>query len=138
MSRTFASLLNANSELRPLLSKARTLSTLEQHFSAIAPAFLAAATRVSDLGEGRLTLIAQSPAVAAKLRQMAPDLVQSLRQRGCAVEELKIRVEISPRASSPQPRVLGPHALDALQTLENDLEESPLKQALLRLTERCP
>lgn len=134
MQRQFSALLNTNPELRPLLSKAQTLSRLEQHFSAVVPDFLAAATRVSDLNGGRLTLIAQSPAVAAKLRQMAPDLVESLRQRGCAVEELKIRVEVNPHSPSLQPRALGPHALEALQTLEQHLEDSPLKQAVSRLT----
>lgn len=133
MSRPFASLLNANPELRPLLSKARTLTTLKQHFAAIAPEFLAAATRVSDLDGGRLTLIARNPAIGAKLRQLAPDLVQSLRQRGCAVDALKIRIEVDFPPPSPPPRALGPHALEALQDLEQHLGESPLKQAVSRL-----
>jgi hypothetical protein len=133
MSRPFTSLLNANPELRPLLSKARTLTTLEQHFAAVAPAFLAGATRVSDLKNGQLTLIVQNSALAAKLRQLAPDLVQSLRQRGCAVDALKIRIEVSFRPPSPPPRALGPQALEALQDLEQHLEDSPLKQAVSRL-----
>lgn len=136
MQKQFSALLNATPELRPLLSKAQTLSRLEQHFMAIAPDFLAAATRVSDISGGCLTLIAQSPAVAAKLRQMTPDLVKSLRQRGCAIEELKIRVEINTSGPSPQPRVLGPHAREAIQSLEKDMGDSPLKQALSRLTGR--
>jgi hypothetical protein len=134
MSRAFASLLNANPELRPLLSKAWTLTTLEQHFAAIAPEFLADTTRVSDLEGGRLTLIARNAAIGAKLRQLAPDLVQSLRQRGCAVDALKIRIEVDFPPPSAPPRELGPHALEALQDLEQHLEDSPLKQAISRLT----
>jgi hypothetical protein len=136
MQKQFSTLLNAQPELRPLLSKARMLSVMEQQFMAVAPEFLTAATRVSDFENGSLTLIASSPVIAAKLRQMSPDLVQSMRGRGCAVDTLKIRVEVIFKAAAPTPRTLGPHALDALHTLEEGLEDSPLKQALARLAEQ--
>ncbi len=135
MAQRFKSLTGGSPELRPLISKAQVLSDLHRHFSSVAPSYLAQSSMVSGLQFGTLTVVAANATVAAKLRQLAPELVVLLQNRGCEVSGIRVKVQVSfvPIPPKNAPRQLSKTARNALDDLSASLEESPLKQALKKL-----
>jgi len=128
----FKSLLSGSPELRPLLTKAMALSALQRHFMDVAPPHFAPSSRVLSLQSGTLTVAVGNAAVAAKLRQLAPELVVMLQNRNCEVSRIHIKVQVSFVHSQPEaaPRKLSKTAQDALNELSQNLEDSPLRLAL--------
>ncbi|OGT05558.1 MAG: hypothetical protein A2Z65_11030 [Gallionellales bacterium RIFCSPLOWO2_02_58_13] len=137
MAQQFKSLLSGNLELRRLLVKAQTLSALHRHFISIAPPHLAQSSQVLGLQSGLLSVAVGNAAIAAKLRQLAPELVVKLQDRGCEVSGIRVKVQVSFPRSEPVtvPRKLGKTARDALGGLSQTLEDSPLKLALKKMAE---
>lgn len=135
MAQRFKSLLGGNRELRPLLAKAQALSDLHRHFMDVAPPHLAQSSRVSSLQSGMLGVAVANAAVAAKLRQLVPELVVMLQNRGCEVSGIRVKVQVSFNRSqaASQPRNLGKPARDAITGLSQTLEDSPLRLALEKL-----
>jgi hypothetical protein len=131
------SLLSGNQELRPLLAKAQALSALQRDFISVAPPDLAQASQAQVLGLqlGTLSIAVANAAVAAKLRQLAPQLVAALQSRGCEVSGIRFKVQVSydrlrPR---PAPHKLSDSAQKALLELSHSLDDSPLKLALEKI-----
>ncbi len=135
MAQRFKSLLSGNQELRPLLIKAQALSVLHRHFTSVAPPYLAQSSQVLGLQSGTLSVAAANAAVAAKLRQLAPELAVLLQNRGCEVSGIRVKVQVSYNRSHPPspPRKLGKSARNALDGLSQTLGESPLRLALKKL-----
>jgi len=133
----FKSLLSGNPELRPLLTKAQTLSALQRHFVGVAPSRLAQSSQVLGLQAGILSVAVDNATVAAKLRQLVPELVVLLKNSGCEVSGIRIKVQVSFSISQPEhrPRILGKAAQDALNELSQSLGDSPLKLALKKMIE---
>ena len=131
----FKSLLSSNQELRPLLSKAHALSALHRHFLSVAPPYLAQSSQVLGLQSGLLSVAVGNATLAAKLRQLAPELVVLLQDRGCEVSGIRVKVQVSFQYSPPAapPRKLGKTAREALNGLSQALDDSPLKLALKKL-----
>lgn len=132
------SYLASNLELRQLSSKAGQLAALQRHYETIAPASLALNSRILRLQQQTMTIAANNGAIATKLRQMAPELISLFQARGCEVTVIQIRVQVmsSPRITPPTPRKMSISARDALNELDANLAESPLKSALRRLIRR--
>jgi len=97
----FKSLLSGNPELRQLLVKAQTLSALHRHFISIAPPHLAQSSQVLGLQSGLLSVAVGNAALAAKLRQLAPELVVLMQNRGCEVSGIRVKVQVSFQRSPP-------------------------------------
>jgi len=133
----FKSLLSGNPELCPLLTKAQALSALQHHFAGVAPPHLAQSAQVLSLQSGTLSVAVGNSASAAKLRQLVPELVVMLQNRGCEVSGIRIKVQVSFNRSqpAPPPRKLGKTARDALNELSQTLGDSPLKLALKKIIE---
>jgi hypothetical protein len=130
--------LASNQELRQLSSKAEQLTALQQHYEAFAPPNLKRNSRILQLRQQEVVIAADNGAVAAKLRQMTSELISLFQARGCEVTGIHIKVQVSspPSVASSEPRVLGKAAQDALNKLDKNLPESPLKTALQRLGRR--
>jgi hypothetical protein len=128
----------SNQELRQLSSKARQLNVLQQQYEAIVPPALKLGSQVIQLQQQILVIAANNGAVAAKLRQMTAELISLFQARGCEVTGIQIKVQVTspPRAIPSEPRKLGKPARDALNKLEENLADSPLKTALRRLAKR--
>lgn len=137
MAQHLKSLLSGNSELRPLLAKSQALSALQRHFISIAPPDLAQASQaqVLSLQLGTLSIAVSNAAIAAKLRQMAPQLVSAMQNRGCEVSGIRIKVQVSfdRLQPKPAPHKLSPSAQKALIELSCNLNDSPLKSALEKM-----
>lgn len=130
--------LASNQALQLLSSKARQLTALQRHYESIAPPTLTRSSQVLRLHQQTLVIAASNGAVAAKLRQMTAELISLFQARGCEVTGIQIKVQVTapPRTVPSEPRTLGKPARDALNKLDENLADSPLKTALRRLVRR--
>ena len=82
-----------------------------------------------------LTLAANNSAVAAKLRQMAPELITQLQLHGCEVTGIQVRVQVGfqPAKHPNTPASVSTEGKQQLSDLAASLKDSPLKMALQRL-----
>ena len=128
--------MNSNQELRPLLDKARALTALQHHFVSVAPPLLAGSSLVLGLHLGTLSIAVANSTIAAKLRQHAPDMVVQLQNKGLQVSGIRVKVQVAFERSRPKPspRKLSQAALSALDQLSSNLNDSPLKLALKKMS----
>ncbi len=137
MAQHLKTLLNGNQELRPLLAKAQALSALQRHFISVAPPHLAQSSQVQVLGLqlGTLSIAVANATVAAKLRQLAPELTIMMQNRGCEVSGIRVKVQVSfdRLQPKPAPHKLSKTAQNALNELSLSLNDSPLKLALEKM-----
>lgn len=129
--------LNATHDLRALADEARRISQLQQVFVKSAPRALTQACCVKQLRAGTLFLLAENAAVAAKVRQLTPRLLNSCQKLGLEVTSIQVEVQVTGGAPAPiskrEPRRLSVETIDNLESLAAGLEESPLKRALTKL-----
>ena len=130
------SLLSSNQELRPLLAKAHELKVLQSHFIGVAPQYLAQSCQVLSLQLGTLNIAVTNATMAAKLRQLAPELATLLQGRGCEISGIRVKVQVAYNRSQAKttPRKLGKVAQNALNELSQSLQgDSRLKLALEKM-----
>ena len=129
-------LLDTQQNLKQLSGKLQRLRTIQSAYELIAPTSLKHASHVMNVDNGLLTLAANNGTVAAKLRQMTPDLLERLKLHGCEVTGIQVKVQVTlPRpARHKSPATLGPKGKQQLDTLADTLLDSPLKTALQRFT----
>lgn len=133
------SFLGTAPNLQTLLQQAQKLQALQKVWDEIAPRPLAAASTVGAMHLQTLIVYASNGAVAAKLRQLVPSLLEKTRKRGFEVTAIRIDVQVEPlfpvirRARHP---TLNVCALNSLSQLEQNLDASPLKSALQKLIRR--
>ncbi len=135
VSQPIRSLLNNHQELRTLLDKAQVLSDLHRQFASVVPSHIALSTQILGLQFGTLSIAAANATLAAKLRQIAPDLVTQLQRNGYEISAIRVKVQVS--FDKPQPQIT-PHKLSRtaqrkLGELSLKLEDTPLKHALEKL-----
>lgn len=138
MSQRLNSYFRASPELRQLSGKAGQLLALQRQYEQLAPASLMRYSRVLQLEQQTLTLAANNSAIAAKLRQLAPELARQFRDKGCEVTGIQVRVQVTlpdaTRAASPA--TLSSAGRERLIELAAELPDSPLKNALQRLARK--
>jgi len=126
--------------LKALSGRARRLNSISQILLEAAPPALAAASRVTDLKGGTLVVLADNPAVAAKLRQLAPRLLSQIQRVQIEVTGIRVDVQVKPSKIKAEDEVtkhsLPPEAIKDFVTLGESLPPSPLKSALARLVAR--
>ncbi|MCC6658025.1 MAG: DUF721 domain-containing protein [Rhodocyclaceae bacterium] len=139
--RSLDAYLNSAGDLARLSAHAGRLVKLQRVFEQIAPSYLAASSRVANFKSGKVVIHADSGAVAAKLRQMLPSLVDEFSLKGAEVTEIQVKVQPTHAAPQHKTRAVSPavgaQARTDLQRLSEALpEESPLKEPLQRLVKR--
>ena len=132
--------LSADGELQPLLAKARNLRALTGIVHGFLSADLARKTRVANLKDGRLVLIADHSAAAAKLQLLAPALVRILQDQRWQVNSLSVRVQPNAsRGAVPEKQksvYFSTHTLDRLRELHAAMTPSAARDALGRMLRR--
>jgi hypothetical protein len=129
-------LIDTLPELQALNREIRQLMVLQSVLAEALPENLAASATVASMNAGELILFADNGAVAAKLRQITPRILTSLRQRGCEITGIRLKVQVSIR-DNPLPRKqisLSVEARNVIDSLTDRLPSSPLKLALNRLS----
>jgi hypothetical protein len=125
--------------LAVLWDRTRPLRELQKLYATLVPPYLRAASRVGSVAREELKLLADSGAVATKLRLLAPDLLREFRAKGWQFSSIRVAVQV--RIPAPAQGKYARAPLDArsrsalLQTAAK-LGESPLKDALTRLATR--
>lgn len=129
--------MSCNPELRSLLDTVQTLAELQRHFAHVAPPQFAQSSQVLGLRHGTLSIATTNGALAAKLRQLAPEIVAKLQNRGCEVSGIRVKVQVDYTPSAPKHtvRTLTKTAQHQLLELSQSLGDSPLKQALEKLAQ---
>lgn len=125
----------ASPELRLFARQAGMLQALQQQYEQIVPPSLKQSSRVQQMEGKILTLAADNGAVAAKLRQLVPELTRLFQHKGCEVTGIRVRVQVSsPPAKRAAPPVrLNEAARQRLMDSVRQMPDSPLKCALQRL-----
>jgi len=122
-----------------VLVHARLLIRLAGLYAEIAPTHLARASRVANFKSGVVVIHADSGAIAAKLRQMAPTLVDQLAQRGIECSGVQVKVQARDQrepARAPAHKPLSVRTSAELTALSSSLPTSPLRRALEGLLAR--
>jgi len=134
----FNSYLDASPELHRLTYKAEQQLALQRCYEQVAPPALARASHVVYLEQNILLLAADNGAVAAKLRQLAPELARLFKDKGHEVTGIQVRVQVTfpPTKRNTLPTSLSDTGRQTLNDLAGKLPDSPLKSALRRLARK--
>jgi hypothetical protein len=137
-------LLDENADLKPLTQRLAHIKRLQRRYRSIAPERLAEASRVCAIDGTTVVICADSGAVAAALRHLAPRILEDLRKAAHAnsskhprdQELTSIRIEVQVKIREPKPRVhaRGEMPVEKLESLAGSLAQSPLKDALQRIS----
>ena len=132
------SFLSAAPDLQSLLQQAENLLLLQKTWNEIVPKALAGASKVGVVRQQTLIIYANNGAVAGKLRQLVPSLLEKIQKRGVEVTAIRVDVQVEtlPPGKKPKDLAVSDNALISLENLENSLTESPLKNALHTLIQR--
>lgn len=135
--------LSTAGSLARLSAHAGRLLKLQGVFEQCAPSYLTAASRVANVKSGRVIIHADSGAVAAKLRQMLPSVVDNFSLVGAEITEIQVKVQPVDTAAHHDNRrskgavrrsAINGDIKEKLQGLADALpEESPMKAPLQRL-----
>jgi hypothetical protein len=131
-------ILESAPEVRGLTIQTRRLLQLQKSLRAALPAGVAPQVSVTGLASGTLSVSAANGAAAAKLRQLAPRLLDAMRHDEAELNALRVLVQV-PIHHNPLPKkqiFLGHTAREALLTLSARLESEHLRSAIIQLANR--
>ena len=86
---------------------------------------------------GTLSIAVINATIAAKLRQLVPEMVAKLQNKGCEVSGILVKVQVSFNRGNhlPPPRKLSKTTQNILSDFSQQLDTSPLKTALTKLAQ---
>ncbi|MBT9612110.1 MAG: DUF721 domain-containing protein [Burkholderiales bacterium] len=124
------------SPLNRLAHSAQRLNSFSRIWETIAPIGLARSCRVGCLDDGVLTLLADNGAIASKIKQQLPSLLEKFQKRGGQITGIRIDVQVKiplpETVIAPKPGI-SQQSLASLEKLDAELTDSPLKEALTNL-----
>jgi hypothetical protein len=115
------------------------LTELQRCYVDSVPSELAKASRVGDLEDNVLIIMAFNGPVAAKIKMLLPSVLEQIQLNFQQVTGIRVvlQVNMSHIFTRPQKRVkASSQALKSLGELEARLEDSPVKTALQNLLKR--
>lgn len=123
-----------------VLAHAKLLMKLTHLYQGMAPAHLGQASCVANYKSGIIVIHAASGAVATKLRQMAPTLVNEFLKKGIECNDVQVKVQApetqrQSRTSTQKP--LSSNTSRELGALADSLPASSLRAALETLLRRA-
>lgn len=131
--------LTRDPRIAGLLARTDPLRRAQAVYERIVPPTLTRVSRVLLIEGGQIRLAADSGAVAARLRQLAPGLATEFNREG--VDCTSIRVSVQVRTARPEGRKGLEKHIDAagraaLERLAAETSDADLKRALTRLLAR--
>jgi hypothetical protein len=135
---TIGKLLSTTEELQALQARTGRLLQLQTLYFRSAPRELATSSRVKSYRAGTLFVFADNSAVAAKLKQLAPRLLGSIRKIEADVTAIHIQVQVRDiqRTYEPIKTTLTPQAIEEFDALAARVTDTDLKLALANLVRR--
>ncbi len=140
MSSSLQTYLEAEEGAGKVLAHARLLVRLAALYQDIAPPHLAQASRLANFKSGIIVINAGTGTVAAKLRQMAPTLVDALAKHGLECRGVQVKVQAAVAHEPPRPaaqKPLSARTSERLAALGASLPASPLRDAIGTLLVRA-
>lgn len=135
--RKLGSYLNEpTSPLSRLNAAAQRIRAFAHIWESVAPIELTRYCRVGRIDEDVLTLYADNGAIATKLNQQLPSLLEKFRKRGGKITGIRIAVQVKQPLTQPKASAkpgISPVAYSQLEAFSSGLEDSPLKLALTNL-----
>jgi hypothetical protein len=140
-----AKLLGASAELQAVAARLAYIKRLQRRYRTLVPEELAEASRVCAIDGTTLVIGAASGPVAAILRQLAPRVLQGLRdtarkspKHSTDQEFNSIRVEVQVKQITPRrpAKAREPMPREKLEAVARGLSESPLRDTLQRISRR--
>ena len=133
--------IESSSNLRGLKAQIEGLRTIQKIYGSIVPDGLGKFSAVSRLETGTVTLTANNGAIAAKLKQFTPKLLDRFRKQGVEVTSIRIEVQVGKRGQkqpliAPKQKQLNQKTLLTLNELSAKLEPGALKNALSNMINR--
>ena len=145
--RKISQLLGEDADLRPLAQRLERIKRLQRRYRTLAPEQLAQASRVCAIDGTTVVVLATSGPVAAALRQIAPRLLEGLRESARKsskhsedqeLNSIRIEVQVSTARPRRQLAALPEMPREALGRVAGRLADSPLKEALERIAATPP
>jgi len=132
--------LQSSDKLSELLPAAQRVGQLQADCERLLPTLFATCSAL-QIREGQLNIAVPNAALATRLRQVLPKLQQDLREKGWAVDGIKLKVQPMPsEAQRPSKKLsnsdLPGQAISSFSELANSLDDSPLRAALQALVAR--
>lgn len=122
-----------------LKAHATRLGRLQRHVADALPPYLAGLCHVANLKDDVLIIHANNGAIAAKLRQAAPRLLNALAAQGVVLSSIKVATRLPdslPPTREPVIRHVSHDTCDTLNALAEHLpEDDPLRKALERFVQ---
>ena len=134
-SETIGSLLRSLRDLKAIVVRVDHLASLQRVYAAAVPRELANRSRVAYERAGTVVVMADTSAVAAKLRQLAPRIAIEIAKFAAEVTSIRVDVQVAEhrhQRTDLRPEI-GSKALSSLRELRDSLRDSPLQQAIGRL-----
>ena len=135
-------LLGKKGEVEHLVTQTRELKQLTRLLQAELDPSLAPHCHIARLTPPQLTIVVDSPAWSTRLRFQSTSLLRQLAKKhhvfhGVTNVEIKIYpARLQRRAPPSVPRHISPAAAALITDMANSIDDSGLKQALLRLASR--
>jgi len=135
--RQFNALLN-QPELKVLAAHSKETQAAQKIWSSIAPVNLGQLSHASSIKNQQLILYASNNAVAAKIKLCIPSLLIQLKNQGCEVTAIRVKVQVksSPQAQPKAIKKLSRQAANELDGLAKKLSGTDLGDALARLASK--
>jgi hypothetical protein len=134
-SQRLSSFFAGNAALHTLARKSQELAALDRLYRTAIPPSLAGGSRVVNLERNVLRVGADNSAIAAKLRQLAPQILLRIQETNAEITGILVKVQVGQPARKPTrpPHVVGRAGKEKIADLASTLDNSPLRAALLRL-----
>src|SRR5258707_747669 len=145
MAESVARFLDENTDLKLLASQLACIKRLQRRYRSLAPERLAEASRVCAIDGTIVVICATSGPVAAALRQLAPRLLEGLRdfarkssnskrQRDQELTSIRIEVQVMQPVVRRTVVARAPLPRERLAKLADSPAESPLRDTLERIS----
>lgn len=130
-------LLGSAAELKALSARVRRMRELQTLYLRSAPRELGVSSRVKTYRAGTLLIAADNAAVAAKLKQLAPSVLASIRKTEADITGIRIEVQVTAamheRPRKPEKNALSADAIGKFEELAKRVPAGDLKSALANL-----
>ena len=135
-------LMRENETIAPIHDRLQRISRLQHTFADALPPGLTTSCRVAAVEGSTMVIAAANGAVAAKLKQMLPRLLEKFRQNKKQEQEVTvISILVQPDFFHPEPTPRTgpsrePMPIAMLAELAESLEDSPLKTTVEKIRKR--
>jgi len=135
----------ASAELHDIAARLAYIKRLQRRYRTLVPESLAEASRVCAIDGTTVVLCAESGPVAAILRQLAPRVLEGLREAARKSSKyptdqdfnsIKVEVQVKQVTSRRPIKAREPLPSQKLEELARGLADSPLKDTLQRISRR--